>query len=205
MNIRILPIIALLAFAAAPIVMGSAEQAKKTGETKSRGKDEDENESLTERKVSSECIASEEVIADLETRESKMKQREEKLKEKEQEIAAAQKAVKAELDKLDGKRAEIQTAKQKDIAAREEQVNKLVETFEGMSPKAAASVLAGVDEDLAVTTLGRLTSSKAGKILSNLKPEKSSRLSELMAYGKVKDGKEAAHGESENRVPASQR
>ena len=55
----------------------------------------------------------------------------------------------------------------------------MIETLEGMSPKAAAQVIGGVEDELAVLALGRLTSSKAGKILANLKSEKSARLAEM--------------------------
>jgi flagellar motility protein MotE (MotC chaperone) len=108
-----------------------------------------------------------------------------------------------ELAKLEGKKSEIQGARQKELAQREEQVNKLMETFEGMSPKAAAQVLGGVEDNLAVLALGRLTSIKAGKILANLKPEKSARLSELMAYGKMSNRKEGTRGDTNERNSAS--
>ena len=107
------------------------------------------------------------------------------------------------MTKLEGKRAEIQSVHQKEMGAREEQVTKLIETFESMSPKSAAQVMNGVDDELAVMALGKLSATKAGKILANLKPEKSSHLSELMAYGQKTKGKESSHGESENRTPAS--
>jgi flagellar motility protein MotE (MotC chaperone) len=78
-----------------------------------------------------------------------------------------------------------------------------METFEGMSPKAAAQVIGGVEEELAVMALSRLTSVKAGKILGNLKADKSARLSEMMAYGKASKRKESARGESNERASAS--
>ena len=111
--------------------------------------------------------------------------------------------IKEELAKLDGKRSEEQVTRQKELAAREEQVNKLMETFEGMSPKAAAQVLGSVEDELAVMALSRLTSLKAGKILGNLKADKSARLSEMMAYGKASKRKESVRGESNDRAPAS--
>ena len=215
MNLKLLPILALLLFAAAPVVIGSAEQAKKddapSAKTDSKTTDAKPGDATKDataeekpaKKFSSECIASEEVIADLEMREKKLKEREEKLKERETEVAAQEASVKEEVSKLEGKRAEIQGEHAKEMAAREEQVNKLIETFEGMSPKAAAAVIAGVDDELAVMALGKLTSVKAGKILANLKADKSAHLSEMMAYGKSKtSGKEASRGES-NRTPAS--
>ncbi len=219
MMYKLLPLFAFLAFISAPIVIGSAETQDSSKEPKkevfkaekdskvadaksSEGKSK-EAEPAPRKKLSTECLASEEVIADLEAREKKLQEKEELIKEREKEIAAQESAVKEELSKLDGKKAEIQNGRQKEMAAREEQVNKLMETFEGMSPKAAAQVLNGVEDELAVMALGRLTSLKAGKILGNLKPEKSARLSEIMAYGKASKRKEGSRGESRERAPAS--
>ena len=185
-----LPVIALLAFLTAPIVIGMAEPAKEAPKTDA--KIDVKAEAEPKKKLSNECLASEEVIADIEAREKKIKEQESALKEREKELADQQAALKKEIAKLEATRAEIQGIAQKDSAQREEQVSKLIETFEGMSPKSAAQVLGGVDDALAVLALGRLSSAKAGKILGNLKPEKSARLSEMMAYGKASKGREGA-------------
>jgi hypothetical protein len=95
-----LPLISLLAFISAPIVIGSAEQGNSKSDTKDVAKTGDEKdgkapESKTDaagsdiakdssagepsaregqrKKGSSECLASEEVVQDLELREAKMK------------------------------------------------------------------------------------------------------------------------------------
>ena len=245
MMIRILPVLAFLAFAAVPLVVGNAETPKgnetktdskndvgaKTSaksdaksETKTEVKDaakagtqadaksdsksekeEDAEESEPTRRGSGECLASEEVIQDIEIREKKIKEKEAALHEKENELTAQAAAVKEELAKLEAYKNEVEGAHAKQMAEREEKVNKLMETFESMSPKSAAAVLNGVDDELAVTTLSRLTNVKAGKILANLSPEKSARLSEIMAFGKASPGKEKTHGESTDRSPASKR
>jgi flagellar motility protein MotE (MotC chaperone) len=191
---RLLPVLALMAFVSAPIVIGSAADspAKKP-----------EAPEAPKKKYSTECLVSEEVIADLDAREAKLKEREEALQEREAELTAQRAVIQEELAKLEGKKSEVQGARQKELAQREEQVNKLMETFEGMSPKAAAQVLGGVEDNLAVLALGRLSSVKAGKILANLKPEKSARLSELMAYGKMSNRKEGTRGDTNERHSAS--
>ena len=196
---RLLPLLALVAFASVPFAIGIADD-------KTSGHEESANvEKLSPAAsvAATECLASEEVIRDLETREKKIKQKEESIVEKEKELAAQSLAIKEEMNKLETRQGEILSTKAKELAANEEKVSKLIETLETMSPKAAAAVMAGIDEELAVTALSRLTSVKAGKILSNLKNDKSSRLSELMAYGKVNTGKEKSRGESSERNPAS--
>ena len=198
---RLLPFLALLAFASVPFAIGVA--GDKTPVKEESKEVAVEKLSPAASVAASECLASEEVIRDLEAREKKIKQKEEGLAEKEKELAAQQVAIKEEMNKLELRQGEIQNIKAKELAANEEKVSKLIETLETMSPKAAAGVLGGVDEELAVTALSRLTSVKAGKILSNLKNDKSSKLSELMAYGKLNTGKEKSHGESVERNPAT--
>jgi len=222
MMYKFLPLLAFLAFVSAPIVIGSAEEtpAKSGAAVKAKAgapegakveapkagvTPEADATAVTEKKkFSNECLASEEVVQDLESREKKLKEREEALKEKEKEIASQSAAVKEELSKLEGRKSEIQNAKQKELARREEQVNKMIETLEGMSPKAAAQVIGGVEDELAVLALGRLTSAKAGKILANLKAEKSARLAEMMAYGGLAKRKEGAKNDSRERSPAAE-
>lgn len=200
---RLLPVLAFLSFAAVPFAIGIAGPKEKESAKEETKQAVVEKLSPAASAAASECLASEEVIKDLEEREKTIKQKEDALKEKESELAAQKVAIKEEMVKLESRQGELQTAKARELAANEEKVNKLMETLETMSPKSAAAVLNGVDEDLAVTALSRLTSTKAGKILSNLKNDKSARLSELMAYGKLITGKEKARGESVERTPAS--
>jgi flagellar motility protein MotE (MotC chaperone) len=195
MNPKYLPILALMAFVAAPVVMGVAE-TKTEAKIESKAETKTEAAAVPVSKRSGECLASEEIVHDIEVREKKLLEREAALQEKEKELQAQQAVIKEELAKLEGKRTEEQVSRQKALAAREEQVNKLMETFEGMSPKAAAQVLGGVDDELAVMALGRLSTLKAGKILGNLKADQSARLSELMAFGKVSIKKEAGRAGS---------
>lgn len=196
MNPRYLPFLALIAFVAAPVVMGVAETKSETKTESSPSAVATPVAATPAPKRSGECLASEEIVQDVEMREKKLLERETALREKEKELQAQQAVIKEELSKLEGKRTEEQAARQKALAAREEQVNKLMETFEGMSPKAAAQVLGGVEDELAVMALGRLSSVKAGKILGNLKAEQSARLSELIAFGRVSSKKEAGRAGS---------
>jgi flagellar motility protein MotE (MotC chaperone) len=157
--------------------------------------------------VQTNCLVSGELIQDLEVRELALKEREAAISEREKDIDAQKAAVKEELNKLEVARQEIQGVRGKELADREEKVNRLIETFETMSPKSAAQVIARVDEELATTALSRLSTAKAGKILSALDPNKSSRLSEMLAFGKVSNRKEAkdvdSSNQQSNRSPAS--
>ncbi|MBS1958653.1 MAG: hypothetical protein JST80_04195 [Bdellovibrionales bacterium] len=195
----------LALIALVPMALGEAEESAKNTETGAKAeiaKTEAKAAAIPTKKLSSECLASEEIIQDVQSRENKLREREAAIADREKEIESQAKAVHEELAKLETIRAEIQGVHVKEIAEREEKVSKLIETFESMSPKAAAGVINGVDDELAVTALSRLSSVKSGKILSNLSPAKSSKLSELMAYGNKVVSKEKASVESD-RAPAS--
>ena len=67
---------------------------------------------------------------------------------------------------------------------RAREVSRLSKQYEKMKPAAAAGVvevLMKSDEELAVDILKAVKPSKAGKILSSLKPELAARISEQMA------------------------
>jgi flagellar motility protein MotE (MotC chaperone) len=200
MNYRILPFLALLSFATVPFAIGVAE-------VKTEGKETPKTEEIREapKKVKrpENCLVSDEVIEDIEKREAAIKEKEQKLLDQEKEIASQLKAVKDELAKLEERQKEVENNRVKDIAANAEKIKKLVDTLETMSPKSAAGVVGGIDEELAVIALSKISSVKTGKILSNLKNDQSARLSEMMAYGKLVSGKEKNRGESTERNPAS--
>lgn len=146
---RYLPLLALLAFISAPLVIGGAEEsagkseppkvevANKADEEKAK-----DSAPAPAKKKSRECLASEEVVQDLEARESKLKEREEALKEKEgtgsTSLCRERGACQTRGQKVGGS-----GRKAKELSRREEQVNKMIETLEGMSPKAAAQVVGG--------------------------------------------------------------
>jgi flagellar motility protein MotE (MotC chaperone) len=129
------------------------------------------------------CLVSESAIADMETREARVKEAEAKNAQKESELNALQAAVQEQLAALDETKKKIQGIKQEEISKNEAKVKKLIDTFETMSPKAAASVVAKIDEEIAVTALVRLSTTKAGKILAAMDASKSAHLSEMMVLG----------------------
>lgn len=189
-----------------PASQGSAESESTVAPVAHAAKSEtpatEKVESKPRPAQSNDCLVSEELVQDLEAREKSLKDRESKLVEREKEIESQKNAITEEVNKLDVMRAEIQGIHGKQLAEREEKVNKLIDTLETMSPKAAAGVMSRIDEDLATLALLRLSTLKSGKILTAMDPAKSSKLSELLALGRIK-GKEGNRAESSNRAPAS--
>lgn len=148
------------------------------------------------------CLTDEASIADVQELKKELAKREADLKRREDEVAAKEAAVAEELKKLDVVRDEIKSAQALGDAKSEEKVGKLVETFESMSPKAAAAIVASVDERLAVEAMARLSSAKLGKILAAMEPAKSVPLAEKLA-GVVRAKRNTASigaAETTNRV-----
>jgi flagellar motility protein MotE (MotC chaperone) len=127
------------------------------------------------------CLTDEASIADVQELKKDLAKRDAELKRREDEIAAKETAVTEELKQLDTVRDEIKQAQGLGDAKSEEKVGKLVETFESMSPKAAAIIVSAVDERLAVEAMARLSSAKLGKILAAMDPAKSAPLAEKLA------------------------
>lgn len=193
---------------ALPVSAGSSNPEPNTvaTEAKAETKSETKAEKIAARPSSSACLVSEELVQDIEAREKRIAEKEQALQEKEQDLEAQKQAIVVEMKKLETQRNELQGIKTQKLAAQEEQMNKLVETFESMSPKAAAQVIAKVDEELATLALSKVSSQKTAKILSAMDAQKASRLSEMIAYGTGTSSQErgktdAAH--RTERAPAS--
>jgi flagellar motility protein MotE (MotC chaperone) len=153
---------------------------------------------------STACLTDPTVLEDLEAQREKMANREKEITTREAELKAREQAVSEQLKKLDEIRGEIaktESFHKKDMEAK---VDKLVETIQDMSPKAAAKMINELDETLAVAAMEKMDSIKLAKIMGNLEPKKSSRLSELLAGVVPARDVVATQARTEGaRVPAS--
>jgi flagellar motility protein MotE (MotC chaperone) len=149
------------------------------------------------------CLTDEASVADFQDLRKDLAKRESEMKRREDEIAAKERALEDEIKKLDTLREEIKTAQNLGDAKSEEKVGKLVETFESMSPKAAAAIVGSIDERLAVEAMARLSSAKLGKILAAMEPVKSAPLAERLAgvvRAKARSTASVGAAETTNRV-----
>ena len=140
------------------------------------------------------CLPEKAVVQDLEKRERDLAAKDKELKNRELDLKNRETAINEELRKLDQLRKDIQGLKAQRRQKNEEQVTKLIETIEKMSPKSAAPLLAKVDEDLAVATMQGLSTEKLSKIMSNMDLQRSIRLSELLAMGENAPARESGKG-----------
>lgn len=127
------------------------------------------------------CLTGEAAIQDAQDLKRELAKKEQELKRREEELAQKEQALQEELKSLETVRDEIKNAQTISNSKNEEKIAKLVETFETMSPKAAAAIVATVDERLAVEAMSRLSSPKLGKILAAMDAAKSAPLTEKLA------------------------
>lgn len=127
------------------------------------------------------CLTDESAIADMQRLKNELEEKRKELAKRETEIVAREAALNEELKKIESIRDEIKQAGGQTTAEEEAKIAKLVETFETMSPKAAAGVVSSIDERLARDAMSRISSAKLGKILSAMDSAKSARLTESLA------------------------
>src|SRR5690606_1884411 len=78
------------------------------------------------------------------------------------------------------------------------------ETFESMSPKAAAQLLSSLDEGLAVASIELMSTAKLAKIMNIMETSRSSRLSEQMAgVVRARKAAQAAYKPASNDAAAT--
>jgi flagellar motility protein MotE (MotC chaperone) len=127
------------------------------------------------------CLVDAAALDDMRIKREELLTKTKWLAEREAELLAKEKALKDEMEKLQLIREEIGLVDAARRKENEERVAKLVETFELMSAKSAAQMLSSLDETLAVSTIGRMSTQKLAKILNVMETGRSSRLAESLA------------------------
>ena len=127
------------------------------------------------------CLTDEVALQDVKAARAELEKLKRDLDKRESELNARAKAVSEELAKLEGLQKDLKTAQGASSAKDEEKIAKLVETFESMSPKSAAAILATLDRSLAVSAMNKVSAQKLGKILSAMPTNKSTELTEALA------------------------
>ncbi len=120
-------------------------------------------------------------LEDLKKRREELELRSSELESKDKELKQRERAMEEELKRIEGIRVEVAKLTGAIKKENEEKVAKLVETFEAMSPKASAQMLANIDEGLAVAAMSRMSTLKLSKVMNVMEPKRATRLTELLA------------------------
>ena len=79
--------------------------------------------------------------------------------------------------------AEIEKQHQEQQAAEKKRVTRLARLYGEMKPKAAADIMAALNDDVTIAILQKLNDAQAAKILAEFDPEKAARLTRVMYMG----------------------
>lgn len=157
------------------------EEKKEEKKSEAKAEDKEKKEEKVVRRTTSSCLVDELALEDLKTRRDELNQKKKELEDREKDLKAKEVALESEIKKLKEMKDELSVIQSSQNAASEEKVNKVVENFELMQPKAISQVLITMDESLAVNVLNKLSTQKVSKVMNIMDPARSSRLYELMA------------------------
>lgn len=188
LKFKALLLLSIVAFLGGTIMSASSDDSVKADEKAAEHSDTTTSEqSAPTVDPQSGCLADPTVLEDIRAQKAKIADMQKALDEREAELAKREQAVVEEVKKIETAREAIEKIEDSKKELNDEKVAKLVETYETMSPKSAAKVLAELDERLAVATITRMDTAKLSKIMNLMEPQKSARLTELLAgVGKAK-------------------
>lgn len=79
---------------------------------------------------------------------------------------------------------EIERQQKEEEAAEKKRVSKLARLYNEMKPEAAADIMAGLDDDIAIAVLQKMDEAQAAKVLAALNPTQSARFTRSIYSGK---------------------
>ena len=120
------------------------------------------------------------LLGELDNRERALDRRETSLVAREEELRTLEAELQGRLEELEAVRTELNTLLEEADAEREVKVQGLVKMVEAMRGNQAAAVLVELDAELAVEVLDRMKTSKAGKALAAMPPDRAATLAERM-------------------------
>lgn len=162
---KLIAAIALLMLAAVPLLVGADEPSDEDEATEDKGPIPmlpwDRPKQGEER-----CFVEEiTMLRDLRARKLELDRRETILEEREAALASLETEAAVELDALDALRAEVLDLMAREQVATADRVRTLSKMIDTMKPREAATLLAGMERDVAILVLRRLKPKQAGKVL----------------------------------------
>lgn len=119
-------------------------------------------------------------VTPLESRDSAQRKQEE-LNRREQELLNLQQQMESRVQELNGLENRIKGMINEADTQQDDKLKHLIDTYANMKPRQAATVLATLDEAVAVKILSGLKSRQAGEIFSYMPPDRAAVLSELLS------------------------
>lgn len=121
------------------------------------------------------------IYSALQEKRQALEKKERQLALLEEDLHKQKEEIEKQLKEMKAMRRNISSKLDKKLAADQESVDKLVGVYANMKPKNAASILANIDEDLAIRVLAKMKKQNAAAILDYVEPRKAQKLSEIYA------------------------
>jgi flagellar motility protein MotE (MotC chaperone) len=161
--------------------MGQANAEEKPAETKAKDAaakpEAAKDEASPKAKAVQEDLS---YIDKLRTRKEELDLREKELNQLEEELQRQKVEVDGRIRKLENMRRDIASVLKERVESDDTQINKLVDLYSNMKPKQAADVIGSLQEDLAVTVLGKMKKKNAAEVMNLLPADKARGLSEKL-------------------------
>jgi flagellar motility protein MotE (MotC chaperone) len=123
-----------------------------------------------------------------ERKDRQISERTTQLAKREEQLKALEKSIEEKLGQLEDERKFIAKTLQEEKDLKGERLDKIVELYDKMDPKKAATAFEKLDKDLTVALFKKLKQKQVTTILESMNPEKSVELTEYFA--RVKSAKE---------------
>ncbi len=120
----------------------------------------------------------EQLVLLLQRKEESLNRRQQTITAREADVRAAEEQVERRIIELQELREQVRASLASLDGDRQERVNGLVKMFESMRPNQAADILTVTDNDIALEVLERMNRGKAGKTLAAMDPKRAAYLAE---------------------------
>jgi flagellar motility protein MotE (MotC chaperone) len=155
------------------------------GMSNARGEKKDERaNTIADPAVSGKLVEvplTKELEDSLKAKEKDLAEKERVLREKEEALSVEEQRVKQRIAELEELQNEVMKYQEKNSDKADQQMKRLVKTFEGMNPKKSSAMLMTMKDDLAVELLMNMKEKKAATVLELLQPDRANFLSSQMA------------------------
>lgn len=132
--------------------------------------------------ISSPAMASQdEILRFIETKQKEIREKEEAINIEEERLNILKKEIEEKIDSYKRLLNQIEEALKKIEQINDDKLNKLVKTYESMSPEDAAARLSMLEDKIAVSILVKMKDKKASAIIAALEPRKAASITEKMA------------------------
>jgi flagellar motility protein MotE (MotC chaperone) len=117
----------------------------------------------------------------IEKKQIELKEREDALSKEEERLKAIRKDIDDRMEKYSKLLTQIEGVLKKLEQVHDDKIDRVVKTYEFMSPEEAAAQLSALPETIAVKIITRMKPKKAGSVMAYIEPKKAALLTESMA------------------------